>query len=127
MPHFAERGVVTTEDGQPTTGHPVRFERHPAARSRRRRRSTSTDGAVPLRSSSSAGCGTPMPTSFTVFFWEAESGALVATEAYRDEVTEIDGIFLPAVRRVVRGDSTGLSVRDLELSNHVLLGVAVAS
>jgi hypothetical protein len=67
-----------------------------------------------------------LPTTFTVFYWDAESGALTATEAYRDEVVEVDGIFLPAVRRVVRGDGTGLSVRELRLTGHAMLDVAVA-
>ena len=70
--------------------------------------------------------GRTVPVSFTVFFWDAESGAITATEAYRDEVAEVDGVFLPAVRRVVRGDDTGLSVRELALSDHALLGLAVA-
>jgi hypothetical protein len=69
--------------------------------------------------------GRTLPTSFTVFFWDEESGALTATEAYRDEVVEVDGVFLPARRRVVRGDEDGLTVRELELSEHATLGVAV--
>jgi hypothetical protein len=63
---------------------------------------------------------------FSVFYWDAETGALTATEAYRDEVVEVDGVFLPAARRVVRGDSAGLSVRELILSGHGLLVGAVA-
>lgn len=65
--------------------------------------------------------GRAVPTSFTVFFWDAESGALQASEAYRDAVVEVGGLFLPAARRVVRADSTGLSVRELALSGHALL------
>jgi crotonobetainyl-CoA:carnitine CoA-transferase CaiB-like acyl-CoA transferase len=32
LAHLRARGVVTTEDGQPRTGYPVRFDRRPAAR-----------------------------------------------------------------------------------------------
>ena len=65
--------------------------------------------------------GRTLPTSFSVFFWDAVSGALTATEAYRDEVVDVEGVFLPSLRRVVRGDGDGLSVRELALSDHTLL------
>ena len=65
--------------------------------------------------------GRTLPTSFSVFFWDAVSGALTATEAYRDEVVDVEGVFLPSLRRVVRGDRDGLSVRELALSDHTLL------
>jgi hypothetical protein len=68
--------------------------------------------------------GRTLPTSFSVFYWDAGSGALTATEAYHDEVAEIDGIQLPALRRVVRADGSGLAVRELALSGHELLGGA---
>ena len=68
-----------------------------AARSRRSR------GRWPASASRSSSMspgrrpdGRAVPVSFTVFFWDAESGALTATEAYRDEVAEVDGVFLPA-------------------------------
>jgi hypothetical protein len=64
------------------------------------------------------GEGTALPTSFTVFYWDAASGALAATEAYRDSATAVGGVFLPASRVIVRGDSDGLSVRSLQLSDH---------
>ena len=70
--------------------------------------------------------GRAVPTSFSVFYWDAETGALTATEAYRDAVVDVDGIFLPSSRRVVRGDGDGLSVRELDLAEHSLLAVAVA-
>jgi uncharacterized protein DUF3386 len=66
--------------------------------------------------------GRTLPTTFSVFYWDAETGALTATEAYRDEVAEVGGIQLPALRRVVRADADGLSVRELALSEHALLG-----
>ena len=68
--------------------------------------------------------GRTLPTSFSVFYWDAESGALTATEVYRDEVVDVDGVHLPALRRVVRADADGLAVRELALSEHELLGAA---
>ena len=77
--------------------------------------SGSRSSSTSVRSSPAAAT---LPVAFTVFFWDSETGALTATEAYRDVVVEVDRIFLPASRRVVRGDSSGLSVRELELSEH---------
>jgi Protein of unknown function (DUF3386) len=65
--------------------------------------------------------GSGLPTAFTVFYWNAESGALAATEAYRDTAVDIGGTFLPQSRTIVRGDDDGLSVRRLVLSGHELL------
>jgi Protein of unknown function (DUF3386) len=65
--------------------------------------------------------GTGLPTSFTVFYWNAESGRLSATEAYRDAAVEVDGVYLPQSREIVRGDDEGLSVRSLALTGHELL------
>jgi hypothetical protein len=68
--------------------------------------------------------GTSLATAFTVFYWDAETGALTAAESYRDAVVELDGIHLPASRTIVRGDANGLSARRLELAGHELTGVA---
>jgi Protein of unknown function (DUF3386) len=65
--------------------------------------------------------GTGLPTAFTVFYWDAESGDLAATEAYRDAAAEVGGVFLPGSRSIVRGDGDGLSVRRLVLAGHELL------
>jgi hypothetical protein len=65
--------------------------------------------------------GGAVPTSFTVFYWDRETGALRATEAYADAVVEVGAYFLPASRRIVRGDEQGLSARELTLSGHALL------
>lgn len=71
--------------------------------------------------------GRTLPTSFTVFYWDASTAALTATEAYRDDVVEVEGVFLPAARRVVRGDEEGLSVREIELAGHKPIGVGAGS
>jgi Protein of unknown function (DUF3386) len=65
--------------------------------------------------------GTGLPKSFTVYYWDTDNGELKAAESYRDAAVEIDGVFLPASRLIVRGDSEGLSVRSLELTDHATL------
>jgi len=65
--------------------------------------------------------GGAVPTSFTVFYWDRETGALRATEAYADEVVQVGEYFLPASRRIVRGDEHGLSAHELTLTGHALL------
>jgi len=65
--------------------------------------------------------GRTLPTSFSVFYWGAGTGDLSASEAYRDAAVEVDGVFLPGTRTIVRGDDEGLSLRSLTLSGHVLL------
>ena len=65
--------------------------------------------------------GTGLPTSFSVFYWDAASGALASAEAYRDVAVEVEGILLPASRTIVRGTSDGLAVRSLELTGHELV------
>ena len=65
--------------------------------------------------------GTGLPTSFSVFYWDAASGALASAEAYRDVPVDVEGILLPASRTIVRGASDGLAVRSLELTGHELV------
>jgi hypothetical protein len=65
--------------------------------------------------------GTGLPTSFSVFYWDAATGALSSAEAYRDVPVDVHGILLPASRTVVRGTSDGLAVRSLELTGHELV------
>lgn len=71
--------------------------------------------------------GRTLPVTFSVVYWDAADGSLRATELYRDEVVEVGGVQLPALRRVVRADAAGLSVRELSLSDHELIGPEAAS
>ena len=59
-------------------------------------------GARPVRRAD----GRAVPTSFSVFYWDAETGALTATEAYRDAVVDVDGIFLPSPGASCAGTET---------------------
>ncbi len=71
--------------------------------------------------------GRTLPVTFSVVYWDAADGSLRATELYRDEVVEVGGVQLPALRRVVRADADGLWVRELSLSGHELIGPEAAS
>lgn len=64
-----------------------------------------------------------VPSTFTVTYWNAATGALTRTDAYRDAYTEVDGVLLPASRRVVTASDDGLVARHLRLSDvHLLAG-----
>lgn len=66
-----------------------------------------------------------VPTTFTVTYWNAASGALTRTDAYRDVYREAGGVLLPASRRVVTASDDGLVARQLRLSDvRVLAGAA---
>lgn len=54
----------------------------------------------------------------------AARGALSRTDAYRDTYTEVDGVPLPAVRRVVTASDDGLVARQLRLSDLRILAGA---
>lgn len=66
-----------------------------------------------------------VPTTFTVTYWNAATGALTRTDSYRDAYSAIDGFLLPASRRVVTASDDGLVARELRLSDvRVLAGAA---
>jgi hypothetical protein len=66
-----------------------------------------------------------VPSTFTVTYWNAATGALSRTDAYRDVYTEVEGVLLPASRRVVTASDDGLVARQLRLSDlRVLAGAA---
>jgi hypothetical protein len=71
--------------------------------------------------------GRTLPSAFTVAYWEVAAEHLTRADAYNDRYLEIDGIMLPAGRRVVSFADGGQTVRELVLSDHALLtGEAVA-
>lgn len=66
-----------------------------------------------------------VPSTFTVTYWNAATGALTRADAYSDAYTEVDGVMLPLSRRVVTATDDGLVTRQLRLSElHVLAGNA---
>ncbi|RIH86506.1 hypothetical protein Mterra_01423 [Calidithermus terrae] len=62
-----------------------------------------------------------LPAHFTVTHRRAD-GSLEAVESFADAYAEVEGVWLPERRQVVRHDERGLSVRELRLSRHRLLG-----
>lgn len=62
-----------------------------------------------------------LPAHFTVTHRRAD-GSLEAVESFADAYALVAGVWLPARRLVVRHDAQGLSVRELRLSRHRLLG-----
>jgi hypothetical protein len=65
--------------------------------------------------------GRTLPTHFTVAYWDAEAGRIVRADSYTDRYVEIDGVYLPASRRVVTAEDRGIVVRELVLAEHALL------
>lgn len=64
--------------------------------------------------------GRTLPSSFTVAFWDTDQGRLTRTDAYQDRYADIDGVYLPAQRRILRAEDSGISVHEMALTNHVL-------
>jgi hypothetical protein len=65
--------------------------------------------------------GRLLPAYFTVAYWDVEQDRLTRADTYADRYTVVEGVFLPAARRVSTADDTGITVRELRLSDHHLL------
>ncbi len=65
--------------------------------------------------------GRTLPRSFTVVFWDTEQGRLTRTDVYQDRYVDIDGVYLPSQRRILRAEDSGISVHELALTNHARL------
>lgn len=59
--------------------------------------------------------GSLLPAAFTVSFWE--NGKLTRTDTYADVFTEVEGVPVPASRRVLTATDEGIVGRQLKLSN----------
>ena len=68
--------------------------------------------------------GRLISSAFTVCHWSEEDGRLLRTDAYQDTYTVVDGVLLPARRRVTTASDAGLSVREIRLEQHTLLAGA---
>jgi hypothetical protein len=62
-----------------------------------------------------------LPAVFTVAFWDTGQNRLTRTDEYVDRYVVVDGVQLPAERRVLRVEDDGISVRKMRLSGHTLL------
>ncbi len=69
-----------------------------------------------------------LPRNFVVNYFDAKSGALKRSEAFTDKYQKIDGIWLPASRRIVKAEAGRLVARGLEFRNlQVKLGESQAA
>lgn len=58
-----------------------------------------------------------LPRHFTVTYFDAKSGALKRSEAFTDEYKQVDGVWFPASRRVVRAENGKVITRVIEFHN----------
>lgn len=58
-----------------------------------------------------------LPRHFTVTYFDAKTGALKRSEAFTDEYKQIDGVWFPASRRVVRAENGKVITRVIEFRN----------
>lgn len=55
---------------------------------------------------------------FVVVMQDGEGGAITSVDAYRDSFVQIDGVLLPARRRVTSASPRGTAVREIALEHH---------
>ncbi len=67
------------------------------------------------------GDGRIVPTNFTVTYWDTNDGRLVRADAYTDRYVSVDGVYLPALRRVITATDDGLTVQEMVLTGHEIL------
>ena len=58
-----------------------------------------------------------LPRHFTVTYFDAKTGALKRSEAFTDEYKQVDGVWFPASRRVVRAENGKVITRVIEFHN----------
>jgi Protein of unknown function (DUF3386) len=65
--------------------------------------------------------GKVLTTRFTVYYFSPSTGELTQVESFVDDYTEVHGVVLPKARRVTFADHGEARVRELVMSDHVLL------
>ena len=65
--------------------------------------------------------GKVLTTRFTVYYFSPSTGQLTQVESFVDDYTEVTGVVLPRMRRVTFADNGEARVREVTLSDHVLL------
>ena len=71
--------------------------------------------------------GRIVPSQFMVTYWDTDEGRLVRADAYTDSYVPVDGVFLPALRRVIMATDDGLTVQEILLTNHGILSEGSAA
>lgn len=75
-----------------------------------------TTFTISMQSHRPAPDGTVLPETFTVAFWDLAVGRLTRSDIYADAYAEVDGVLLPAVRRVLSATDAGIEGREFRLS-----------
>jgi hypothetical protein len=65
--------------------------------------------------------GKVLTTRFSVYYFSPSTGQLTQVESFVDDYAEIQGIVLPRARRITSAEQGAARVRELILSDHVLL------
>jgi hypothetical protein len=65
--------------------------------------------------------GKILTTRFTVYYFAPDTGRLTQVESFADDYTEVQGVVLPASRRVIFAEQGESRIRVLTLSDHALL------
>ncbi len=78
--------------------------------------------SIVIHARTAAPDGRFLPAHFSVFHWATDSGRLSRADSFSDSYAIVDGVALPAARRVVSATDEGLSRWELRLGNHVLIG-----
>lgn len=77
--------------------------------------------SIQIQERTAAADGRLLPAHFTVLLWDLEQERMTGSNIYRDRFVDVDGIQLPAERRVIQGRDEGISVRQFALSEHQVL------
>ena len=64
--------------------------------------------------------GKSLPHSYLVHYWDASSGELQRVETIQERWKRVEKLDLPTQHSVTTASDTGLSVKSVELSNHIL-------
>jgi hypothetical protein len=76
---------------------------------------------INIDDSMTTGDGQVLTTRFTVYYFSPSTGQLTQVESFVDDYAEVQGVVLPRVRRVTFAEQGEAKVRELILSDHVLL------
>jgi len=71
--------------------------------------------------------GRIVPTQFSVVYWDTVEGRLIRADAYTDRYVPVDGVYLPALRRVIPATDDGLTVQEMVLTGHEILPESAAT
>jgi hypothetical protein len=77
--------------------------------------------SISILEHSQAPGGKWVPTQFTVAYWATADGRLTRADSYSDRYVSVDGVELPASRRVITASDEGLIVHQMSLTDHELL------